>query len=63
VGANESQHPKRLHLFHDVSAGLAGGGNLIAGATAATDRADQLAAFDKGKSTGTHDQVGSSVLT
>jgi hypothetical protein len=37
------------------------GGVLVAGATAATHRADQLAVFDKGKSAGTRDQAGSSV--
>src|ERR1700687_2771473 len=49
---------QRLLLFHDLSADLANGGVLIAGATAATDRADQLAAFDQRKSAGTCDQGG-----
>src|SRR5580658_8492975 len=37
-------------LLHDLSADLANRRVLIAGATAATDRADQLAAFDQRKS-------------
>jgi hypothetical protein len=44
-------------LFHDVGASLANGGVLIAGAAAASDRTDHLAAFDKGKAAGTGDQT------
>src|ERR1700704_1740971 len=45
-------------LFHDLGADLADRGVLVAGAATATDRADQLAAFDKRKSSGTRDQGG-----
>src|SRR5205823_14528179 len=46
----------RAMLLHDVGAGLANSGVLIARAAAAPDRADQLAAFDQRKSAGACDQ-------
>src|SRR5258708_23122452 len=49
---------KNAVLFHALSTRLANGGILIAGATAAADRADQLSVFDKRKSTGARDQSG-----
>src|SRR5665647_268517 len=48
----------RAVLFHNLGAGLADGSILVAGATAATDRADQLAAFDQRKSAGTRNEGG-----
>jgi hypothetical protein len=45
-------------LFHDVSAGLADGGILVAGAATAAERADQLAALDQRKPSGARDQRG-----
>src|ERR1700712_802094 len=61
-GAN--QDPARLRagrtnglLFQGVGAGLARRGILIAGAAAAADRTDQLAAVDNRKSAGARDQA------
>src|SRR5213594_4205054 len=42
-------------LLHEIGARLAGSGVLIAGAAAATDRADQLAALDQRQAAGRSD--------
>src|SRR5438094_92692 len=46
----------RAGLFHQIGPDLACGGILIAGTTAAADRADQLAAFDQRNAAGRGDE-------
>ena len=45
-----------MRLFHEIGTDLADQGVLIAGAAAATDGADDLAAFDKRNSAGARDE-------
>src|SRR5450631_1434665 len=55
-GFHKPRRKAAVLFIHDLGADLANGGVLVASAAAATDRADQLAAFDQRKPAGARDQ-------